>query len=395
MAGLTPEGFDKKTDDQCLQETKTDIWSTVSAKMNLSSVAPFGQILGIVAEREALLWDALEAIHAARDPNAATGSSLRAVSKLTGTEAQSATPTLVPGCILSLESGFSAAAGTMFAALDTDPTARFTNRNDVSNPAGDTEDVVADFVAETPGAQPALAGHLVVISESLAGWLSVTNPVDGAVGLDDDNDVTLRARRDAELQTNGSTTADAIRSDVLKFLQSNITSCKVIPNDTDTVDENGIPQKSFEVIARGQSQDDNSSIALATQILASKCGGDRAFGDDSRVILDDQGNSHVIGFTWVADRNVYLVVSVKTNPATFPADGDTQIKNAIVAIAFGPGDEVVAELIKSKCFAVTGVNDVPSLALDFSSSPTATSNLTIGVKEQAKLDTSRITVTHV
>jgi len=395
VAGLTPTGFDKKSQDQCLQDTKIDLWATVSSKLNLSSATPLGQIVGIFAEREAKLWDAVEATRDARNPNAAAGSSLRALVNITGTEAQSKTPTITKACQVVVGAGFGAAPGDMVACLDTDPTARFANMATVSNPGGSPATLTSDFVCLKPGSQPCPAGHLVVISESLSGWTSITNPTDGVVGLDDDDDVTLRARRESEIQTEGSTTADAIRSDVLKNLQSNITNCKVLANDSDAVDANGLPPHSFEVIARGLSTDENASIALAKQILASKSATDTAIGNESEVITDADGNDHVIGFSWVTDQDVYLIVNIAIIDDEFPADGDTQIKNAIVSLLFDPGQHVVARKLEAVAFSVAGVDDVPSLYLDFAPSPTNTANLPIGARSIAKFDTGRIVVNHV
>lgn len=396
MAGLGPTGFDKKTQDDCLQEMKTDLWSSVSKGLNLATPTPMGQILTRLSVREGLIWDAIEAVHAARDPNQASGSSLRAVSQTTGTLSQSATKTVVPGCTLNLASGFHADPATMVACLDTDPTALFTNANAVDNPGGSTADITGvEFIAINPGAQPALAGHLNTISQTLSGWNSINNPTDGEAGLADDDDVSLRLRRESELQTSGSSTADAIKSDILKFLQSNITSCKVLVNEGDVVDADGLPPHSFEVIARGQSEDVNASIALAKQILASKDGGDRAHGVNSEVVVDANGNSHVIGFTWVADENVYVVVNVSIIADEYPADGDAEIKNAILALAFDPGQHVVAGRLNAACFSIPGVDDVPSLYIGTSPSPASSAAIAIDVRSQAKFDSSRIVINHV
>jgi len=396
LAGLGPTGFDKKSQDDCLQEMKTDLWSAVSKGLNLSTAAPMGQILTRLSVREASLWDAIEAVHASRDPNQASGSSLRAVSQTTGTKAQSATPTIVPGCVVNVNGSFHADAETMVACLDTDPTALFTNVTAVDNPGGSAADITGvDFKALNPGALPVLSGHLNTISQSLSGWNSINNPLDGDEGLNDDDDVSLRLRRENELQKAGSSTGDAIRSDILENLKSNITSCKVLTNEGDAVDANGLPPHSFEVIARAQSTDANARIALAKQIKESKDAGDHAFGSQSEVVVDDSGNSHVIGFTWVSDEDVYVIVNVSIISDEFPVDGDDQIKNAILALAFDPGQHVVTKRIESACFKVDGVDDVPSLYIGTSPSPASSANIAIGVRSQAKFDSSRITVNHV
>lgn len=397
MAGLTPTGFDKKTQPGCLQEMKADLWSSVSKGLNLSTAAPLGQILTRLSVREGIIWDALEAIHDARNPNASSGSALRALVNLTGTEAQVATKSLAKGCVVNVNAGFDQLPGVMVAALDTDPTALFTNVTEVSNTSGVAADITVDFRAVNPGPLAAPAGHLIVISQALSGWNSITNPLDAAPGLADDTDPTLRLRRETELQGGGSSTADAIKSDILKNLQSNITNCKVLTNDSDAVDANGLPPHSFEVLARGQDQGPNASFDLATQILATKDGGDKAHGTSSTVLTDGDGNAVSIGYTWVADEDVYFIVNVSIISSEFPADGDTQIKNAIIAIgaAYDPGQHVVAKKIESACFNVPGVDDVPSLFLGLDPAPAGSANIPIDARRIAKFDTSRIAVNHV
>ena len=396
MAGLTSEGFDKLTADDCAQQIKTDLWTNLSPRLNLSSAVPMGQLIGIIAEREGNLWDAVEAVYDARNPNSASGSALRAVCQFTGTRPQSATPTLVT-CNVNVGAAFDAAPGTMVASDKLDPTKRYTNRDEISNPTGSAADVLGVvFVAETPGAIQCFAGNLVVIAETLVGWNSITNPLDGAVGLDDDTDPTLRARREDELSLAGSTTGDAIRADILENLSENITNCKVLTNELDYVDANGLPPHSLEVLVRGQSTDLNASTALANQIFASKDACDFATGSASLVVTDDDGNPHSIGYTWIPDADVYVTVTVKINAKKYPLDGDSQVADAIAGLntAFDPGDPVIAELVKAQCFKVAGVSDVPACALDLVPSPTSTTNVAIGARQQAVFDTSRIVVLH-
>lgn len=394
--GLTPQGFAKKSQDDCLQEMKTDLWNTVSNKLNLASAAPFGQIIGIIAERESLIWDALEAVHGARVRDSSSGSALRQLGLLTGTKPQTATPTQV-ACSVNVNSGFDALPGTMVAHVVNDPTQTYTNETEVHNTGGVAASLPVTFVAQSPGALACPAGQLTVIAQSLAGWNSITNALDGVEGLDDDTDATLRIRQETQLQGEGAATVDAIRSDVLKNLSSNITNCAVISNETDATDANGLPPHSFEVIARGLLTDAPSSANLANQIAASKDAGDHAFGQSSLIVTDSQGNTHNIGYTWVADQLVYLSIDITINPKLYPVDGDTQVANALLAIgaAYNPGDTVIAAKVKAACFSVVGVNDSPALRLGFSAVPAGTANLAIGVRQIAKFDSTRIVVNHV
>jgi uncharacterized phage protein gp47/JayE len=298
---------------------------------------------------------------------------------------------------VNVDDGFSAAPGTMIASIEGDPSRRFVNKDTVSNSSGVPADETSDFEAETAGAIPCPSGTLTVIAEPLTGWNSVTNPTDGEIGREVDTDAELRTRREDELAAVGSTTADAIRSDVLRNLEDNVTHCRVLANDTAEEDANGVPAYSFEVIARGLVTDATESTRLAEQIAASKSAGDRAYGTSSEVVTDSQGNDDLIGYTWVSDQNVYLEADLTIDEDLFPEDGDDQIKAALVAIedTYEPGSDVIAERLKAACFSVTGVVDVPELRLGFSASPVGTTNLSIAIREIGAIDTGRILVTHV
>lgn len=393
---LTTAGLTIENEDEIASGIRSDLWTNISDSLNLASESPMGQHIGIISERISLVGQLLDAVYKARTREGASGAALVAVALLTGTEKRTATATTVT-CTVNIDDGFSQAAGTMVAHVEGDPTRRFVNRDLVENSTGSTDNFSAVFVAEQPGAVEVFAGELDVIAEEIVGWNSITNALDGVTGLDTDTDETLRDRSENELQTQGSTTADAIRSDILNNLKDNITNCTVLTNETAATDENGLPPGSFEVIARGLATDDAAGTALATQILASKCAGDRAFGDESKVIQDSQGKDHTIGYTWVTPRSVYVEVDLTINDDDYPADGDTQVKDAIAIVDanYDPGDDVIALKLRAACLAIPGVEDVPALRLGFDPSPVGTSNLTIGSREIGDLDSSRVLVTHV
>lgn len=396
MAELTPQGFVRDSEEEILQQMRQDAWDGISDRLDLSSSSPLGQLFGIFAERLSLLDEAIEAVYNARNPFAASGAALRGVCAITGTEAQTATKTLVT-CEVNVDAGFDQPAGALVAHVDGDPTKRFLSKTAVANPGGSPDNFTVVFEAETAGAILVLAGTLTVIAEAVVGWNSITNATDGTTGLPDDSDVTLRTRRQDELQAQGSTTADAIRGDILRNLASNITHCKVLVNEGNDVDANGLPAHSFECVVRAIAQDAAARAALAKQILESKCAGDRAFGTQSELVTDAQGKIHVIGFTFVEVVEVWVEADIEIDDDTFPADGDTQVETAIIDVEtdYEPGDKVVALLLRSKCLTVAGVIDVPALRLGLTASPVTTANLTLTARQIADFDSSRILVTHV
>lgn len=397
MAGLDSNGFFIKTESDLKAEIEQDQRDLISPTLNQSSAGAIGQINGVISRKLSELWQLGLAIWSAFRPDSSSGSSLASLALITGTKKKAATPSIAAGVVVNVNAGFNAAARTMHASVAGDPTRRFTNKEAVTNAGGVPANVAVDFEAETAGPVQCLAGQLTVVAEALAGWNSVTNPTDATVGDPDDTDAALRIRRENELQAQGGASADAIRSDILRNLAANVTHCRVLVNDTDATDVNGVPPHAIEVIARGILTGAPESAALAAQILASKGAGDHATGTSSLVVQDSQGNSYNIGYTWVTDEPVYIIANVSIDASSFPADGDAQLKAAIAAVqaTYQPGSSVIAERLKSACFTVAGVLDVPSLTLGFAPAPAGTANLLVTLREFAALDTSRITVNHV
>lgn len=74
--GLTLAGFVPKKQAQVISEIQAAIRGTFGANANLDDRALFGQLTGIFAEREALLWELAEAIYASQYPNGAEGTAV-------------------------------------------------------------------------------------------------------------------------------------------------------------------------------------------------------------------------------------------------------------------------------------------------------------------------------
>jgi hypothetical protein len=392
VATLTDTGLIVRTEDEIFDEMAADLRADISPSLNLTSASAIGVIVGIVGEQLKNLEDLALAVYNSFTPDGASGTALTQLSLLTGTERLAATKTTVTATV-NLDDGTSFAAGDLVAHIDGDPSLRFVNTEAVANSTGVADDFDVEFEAETAGATEVLAGTLTEIAEPQTGWNSVTNAEDGVTGREDETDEELRLRREDELAAQGSTTADAVRSDVLSELEDNITHCRVLVNDTDETDDNGLEPHSIEVIARGTVTDNDASDALAAVILDSKPAGIKAVGTTTRTVDDSQGNSHEIGLTWVSEIDIYLEIDLTVND-DYPADGDDQVIAALVAVEddYAPGDDVIAQRLKAAAFTVAGVVDVTALRLGTSASPVGTSNISIALREIADLDSSRVVV---
>src|SRR5262245_27254908 len=93
--GLTPTGFVPKTLEIIRGELAAALQSSYGNSIDVGDQSLLGQLIGIVAEREAALWDLAQAVNASQDPAQATGASLDALAALTGTFRVAASPSFV------------------------------------------------------------------------------------------------------------------------------------------------------------------------------------------------------------------------------------------------------------------------------------------------------------
>lgn len=383
----------------------------ISPSLDLQPTALMGVLNGIVAAELADLWLLAAALYNGMDPDQATGDQLASLALLTGTARAAATKTQVVDVEVVVGAGFNAAPGTMFASVVGNPVAQFTNKTEIDSPGGGT--VTADWEAVNAGAVQCLSGTLTVIAQPLAGWTSITNPNDGVIGSEIQSDSSLRTTRVQELQGAGSTTAAAIYSDVLLLMQPPTTTSAtvgvtVLYNDDDVTDANGLPPHSIEVIADQPGATTADDIALCELILDDKAAGIETYGSDSETVTDSQGNEQTIYFTRPTDVPIYIELTVVTDPNTFPLDGSDQIKEAIAAYgaaAWSPGSTVYALHTRAQAFGgqvyngaelfpqIPGVLDVTVFLIDDVDPPVGSTNVTIGIRSKASIDTADIDVT--
>lgn len=383
MSGLTPTGFEIKSLETILSEIKDEIHTNVSPNVNLETSSPTGQIVGVLARNERLMWELAQAVYSGQYPDSASGFSLTSLAALTGTARRAASPSLVTASV-NIDPG-TYAIGTLVAHVINDPTSRFVNRDAVTNGTASPDDFDVVFQSEENGPVRAYAGTLTVIAEAVSGWNTVTNALDADLGQNEESDSELRARREAELARRGSTTAAAIRVDVADV--ADVDSVTVLENDTD-VTVNGIPPHSIEALVLG-----GLDAEIAEAILLSKPAGIRAYGSTTEYVIDDQGESHRIQFTRPTEKDIWMELDVAVDESVYA--GDDVLKETIAD--YGDLNQKVSfDVIHSRIVAiamgVTGVRDVTELRLGFFASPTGTTNLTISSREIARFDTSRIAV---
>jgi uncharacterized phage protein gp47/JayE len=216
------------------------------------------------------------------------------------------------------------------------------------------------------------------------------NSLDATLGRDVETDASFRLRRIELLRITGAGTLEAIRAKVREL--DDVLQAFIFENVTMVVDSNGLPPKSFEVVAAGG---DDQEIADA--IWLTKPAGIETFGSVAKTVIDTMGFLHTINFSRPTLRPIWMDLTVVKNPATFPTDGVDQIKLALKAFgdALQIGDDVIALQFRCVPLSVAGVEDVTIFKIDTVFPPVNTGNIVVAFRDLATFDTSRITVTVV
>lgn len=411
-SGLTSTGLVIELIDDIRTSMEADLRATFYQSLPLGDKTLLGHIVGIISNSLGLLWERLEQVYNALDPDAATGPALDAVCVLTGTFRQPATKsyttlTLCGNTGTTIAAGAVVASSALSSLWDTRTTVttialtawaastayivgdRRTNSSRCyqctvagtsAGSGGPTSalavivdggvtwtylgegvsavDVVAD--CEVTGPTQGTAGDLNVIQTPVGGWTSARNILDATLGTNESTDEELRLLRQLELAGAGASTKDALRSAMLKV--ANVTSCTVFVNRSDVTDINGLPPHSFETLVRGGANQDvvdtianNLPEGIATYSSTATSG----------THTDSEGNTETIFYTRPTNENIYVLLYVNVDASLYPADGATEIKTAITTWGAGfPTDrDVDPSAVGAQSFSVLGVLGVTRCAV--------------------------------
>lgn len=244
------------------------------------------------------------------------------------------------------------------------------------------------MVATENGPTQALSGTLTVIETPIAGWDSVTNPLDAVLGRNIETDAELRLRRLLSLANPGTATLEAIRARLLQVID--VKAVAVYENITMIVDGAGRPPKSFEAIVLGGADQE-----IADLIWLVKPAGIESFGDEVVVVVDSQGFIHNIKFTRPVEKLISLEIDI-TPDIDFPVNGDQEVIANLLEYAqnnLSIGDDVIRAQLYCPITDVPGVVDVAIRMSFFPALPLDVPFLPIGEDEIAIFNSANILVT--
>lgn len=439
MPGVTASGFVRKTLPEIVTELENALKAELGDSIDVGPEGPFGQIIGVMAERYSDLWELGEEVYTGATPDGATGVSQDNVCSITGTvreAARASTVTLAAtgtagtvlasGRIVSVVTVgtrfLTTAVATIAAAAAWAGTTGYVVGNRVKNnsriyecaspgtsagsggPTGTATGIpdgtcswnylgegvgVIDVEAEAEETGPSngSARTITVIETPVAGWSSVINPLDAELGANIEPDPALRLRREDEIRASGNAALEAVRAALLQV--DGVTAATVFENVTDTTDGDGVPPHAIECLVRGG---DDAEIAAA--VFASVAAGIATHGTDTEVVTDSQGIDHTIKFSRPTEKLVYVTLTLIVS-SDYPVDGDALVKLAVVAYGDlqASGKNVVASVLAAQAFEVTGVLDASALiSIAPTTVPVASTTIAISLRQLAVYDTSRISI---
>lgn len=384
MAGLTPTGYEPKP----LDDIKTDLGSgfraVFGAAITLIAQSVFGQIIGVIAERLADLWQLGLTIYTASTREGAVGVQLDHIGALTGTYRLQASNTHVQ-MQCNCDDGTIITAGSVVSIPGVGT--KFTN--DVDSAASSGGFVMVDFRAVDTGPFAAPSGTVTHIDTPVSGWHSCTNPLDeNILGTDVESDTAYRIRQVAELRAIGSSTVAAIRAKM--FEVTNVTDCFVFENNSDVTDVNGLPPHSFECVVNG-----GVDATIASTISLNKPTGIATHGTTATATLDGNGFAVTINWSRPVVLNIYIIVNLIVSKAQFPSNGATLVQDAVVSyeVNYHVGSEVRSSALVPSIFAATaGVLECQLPLIGTAPSPGSSATIVVNNRQKADLDTSRTTV---
>lgn len=452
--GLTSTGLVIKTVEIIRAEIIAELQGVFGASIDVGDESLLGVLVGIMADHIGSNWELLEEIVASQDPDAATGTLLESLAALTGTfkkAAYSSTVTLyltgtVGTVVPALSQAKTLSTGTYWQTLAAATIATVpawvlssayvigdlcTNAgriyqctvSGVSAGFGGPTTTAVDIIDNTchwtyvgngvgvvtAAAKSVLTGAIAGVARDIAsiytpvgGWSSVMNLTDALTGNVEQTDESLRVTREAELSQAGVADPDAIRAALLQI--TGVTSATVFVNNSDvetgTIAQNNVmPPHSVEALVLG-----GTDQLIFDVLFGSVAGGIAFVGSTVGTSTDSQGVAQPVKFSRPTAVNIYVDITYVKDPATYPTDGDAQVKAAISAYGQkqNTGKDAVASSVAASIFpvyvngikvaGVVGVLDVTQTFIGTAPAPASSVTINCSDRQLAVFDTSRVTV---
>lgn len=381
--GIIATGFSRKTYNDLLSglETKLRSADLFGEDIDFTDQDPLKQFSIPIIELFSEMWELGEQIFYATSPKYAEANNLSSTGKFIGISRKQATRSVgverfTGTAGTSIPSGYQIATDTKIYFVTTE-----------SKLIAQSGYIDVNIQAVSVGSSGNVAANTITkIVSPLIGLNSITNPNETTEGQDQESDTQFRLRYEASTASGAGSTYDAIKANVLKV--TNVTDCVVTGNEEDTT-VNGIPAHNFETLVKGGADND-----IAQAIFAKKPASIKAYGTTVINVTDTQGITYGVGFTRPTNTNVWIKIDTTTD-ANYPTDGDTQIKNKVLAYINGLGlgeDVIIYKIITQiSSLSLSGLLDMV-VTLSTDGTTYNATNIAIGAKSVATTDINKISI---
>lgn len=375
MAGVTELGFQPKTQAEVTTDLNSSFQTAFGSQFDVSPASPDGQVIGIMANTIANLWQQTEAAYNAYAPSNAFGVGLDKLCELNGVVRIRNQPTTVALT-------FSGSNGTVI------PAGYIVKTADDLEFATVVEAVIPTVVTAeclTQGSIYIAANEVTVLTGAIAGLSSVTNLEPGITGVITEEDPALRARRKNLVINAGTSSIDAIYAAVRSL---NLPYITIIENYQNTVVD-GIPAHSFNTVVEGGTPEEISRIIFENKPL-----GIQAFGDINTTVYDNKGFPHTIGISRPFPIDISINCNIK-KLAGASLDTATLAQDALVdhINALNIADDVYWATLFNVVLNSTPNISVTSITITFTVDNTfGTADLPITTQQRARTDASKVVV---
>lgn len=385
--GLTPQGFKRKTYPDILESMKARARAFFGEDVNLSDKSPLGLFIQSITWEYARLWEEAEKVYYSGYIDSAEGVSLDGVAKYAAATRKG--PQYATGYILAIGDEGTEVTPAFIAGTKNKvyfkPDATYTLEaeptrvNIICLDTGKEGNVPAETITE--------------IITPLAGLESITNPEPTTDGQDTEVDPEFRDRYYRSLAAGGSSTSAAVEAALLEI--PTVKDVKVEENDTMEI-VNGLPPKCIAPYVFG-----GDDAEVAQTILQAKAGGIQSYGTTQIEAIDTRGYRHLVGFTRPASKDIYVKVTITKN-VQYPADGDTQVRTAIIKYIGGRGIDgaeykglgLGQDVVLNKIIMAINIYGVDDLVIELSTDGIEynATNIPISKMEIANTDFEKVVV---
>ena len=406
--GISETGFRIKSFDEIRNSVREKMRKIIDPKtgdsfnLDFDENDPLVNVIDILLEENAILWEMAYAVYGQFNPQNCTGASLSGLVMLNGIQRKKGSPSTVlllftgePGT--TIPAGFRVSDETLSKIWITSSEATIEQNGQVRVFAQSVENGV--FAVE--------AGEICRMLDTLRGLKTVVNLSEARPGTKNESDIDLRIRRSKSTESPSMGLAESIYGSIANL--DGVRFVRVYNNRKMEEDENGVPPKSVCVVVDGGK---DQEIARELFNRSSFC--EDFYGNTVVRYTDSLNQSTDVCFMRPDPVPIYVDIIVsRIEGSAIPRDYRERIAENILAFAvtgpdalcvsdekhfddfgFPPGEDVVMSRLYLPVGAVPGIKIV-DMKISKDGENFSQEDIKILWKEVAEFSASRITVTEV